>query len=133
ITQSAPAICGTDPVILTSNYVTGNLWSTGETTQSITVTTPANYSLTVSNGNCVSPSVSVNNAQNNNPNLSINGNTVICQGSSTTLTAVVTGTGYTFAWSNGSNAQTTSVNAAGTYSVTVTTPAGCQYTASATV
>ena len=133
ITQSAPAICGSDPVILTSNYPTGNLWSTGETTQSITVTTPGNYSLTVSNGNCTSSSVSVNIAQNSNPNLSISGNTVICQGSSTTLTAVVTGTGYTFAWSNGSNAQSTSVNTAGTYTVTVTTPAGCQYTASATV
>ncbi len=133
ITQSAPAICGTDPVILTSNYVTGNLWSTGETTQSITVTTAGIYTLTVSEGNCASQPVSVNIVQNNNPNLNITGNTIICQGSSTTLTANVTGTGYTFAWSNGSNAQTTSVNAAGTYSVTVTTPAGCQYTASATV
>ncbi|MCC2589767.1 choice-of-anchor L domain-containing protein [Chryseobacterium sp. MFBS3-17] len=133
ITQSAPAICGTTPVTLTSNYATGNVWSTGATTQSITVSTPGTYSLTVSNGACVSQAVSVNVVQNADPNVTITGNLSICQGANTTLTANVTGSGYTFLWSNGSTAQSTAVNAAGTYTVTVTTPAGCQFTASATV
>lgn len=133
ITQSAPAICGTTPVVLTSNYATGNVWSTGATTQSITVTTPGTYSLTVANGTCTSQPVSVNIVQNNDPNVQITGNLSFCPGANTTLTANVTGTGYTFLWSNGSAAQSTVVNTAGTYTVTVTTPAGCQYTASATV
>ncbi len=133
ISQSAPAICGTTPVVLTSNYATGNTWSTGAITQSITVSTPGTYTLTVSNGACVSQTVSVNIVQNANPNLSITGNLSFCQGSSTTLTANVTGTGHTFLWSNGSTAQSTTVNAVGTYTVTVTTSGGCQYTASANV
>ena len=133
ITQSAPAICGTTPVTLTSNYATGNMWSTGATSQAITVTTPGTYTLTVTNGTCSSPPVSVTIVQNNDPNLTITGNLSFCQGSTTTLTASVTGTGHTFLWSNGSTAQSTTVNAAGTYTVTVTTSGGCQYTASATV
>lgn len=133
ISQSAPAICGTTPVTLTSNYATGNVWSTGATTQSIIVSTPGTYTLTVTNGNCTSSPVSLIILQNADPNLNITGNLTFCQGSTTTLTANVTGTGYTFLWSNGSTAQTTTVNTAGTYNVTVTTPAGCQYTDSVTV
>lgn len=133
ITQSAPAICAGTPVTLTSSYATGNVWSTGQTTQSITVTTPGTYSLTTSNGNCVSAPVSVNIVSNPNPNVQITGNLAFCQGGSTTLTATATGTGLTYSWSNGGNAASTTVNAAGTYTVTVTTSGGCQFTASATV
>lgn len=57
------------------------------------------------------------------PAITPSGTTEICAGQSITLDA---GTGYTsYAWSTNQNGQSISVNAAGTYSVTVTTGAGC--------
>ena len=128
IQQSAAVICGTTPVTLTSNYPTGNLWSNGATSPSITVNTPGTYTLTVTNGNCTSTPVSVTIVQENDPNLSITGNLTFCQGSSTTLTANTTGVVNAYNWSNGATTPSITVNTAGTYTVTVTTPAGCQYT-----
>lgn len=133
IAQSAPAICAGTPVTLTSNYATGNVWSTGATTQSIIVSTPGTYTLTTTNGNCPSQPVSVTIVANADPNVQITGNLAFCAGTNTTLTATSTGTGNTYAWSNGGNAASTTVNAPGTYTVTVTTPGGCQFTKSATV
>jgi gliding motility-associated-like protein len=52
ITPGGPvSICTSEPVLLTSSSTTGNLWSTGETTQSITVTATGTVTLTVS-GTC---------------------------------------------------------------------------------
>jgi len=44
-------ICQGESLVLTSNSATNNLWSTGETSQSITINTPGTYSLTVT-GSC---------------------------------------------------------------------------------
>lgn len=44
--------CIGSSVTLTSNYVSGNLWSTGATTQSITVGTTANYTLATTVSTC---------------------------------------------------------------------------------
>jgi uncharacterized repeat protein (TIGR01451 family) len=69
--------------------------------------------------------------------LNLTGNTDLCAGESTTLTAqIVSGVGpYTYAWSNGSNSSsiTVSPSATTTYSVTVTGGNGCFVVASATV
>lgn len=57
------------------------------------------------------------------PNINLGPNTGICPGGSLTLNA---GAGYTaYLWSGGSTSQTRTVNAAGTYSVTVTNSVGC--------
>ena len=42
----------TGPVTFTSGFATGNVWSTGETTQSITVASSGTYTLSTNNGNC---------------------------------------------------------------------------------
>jgi hypothetical protein len=47
-----PAPCIGSSVTLSSNYVSGNLWSTGATTQSISVTTTANYTLATTVSSC---------------------------------------------------------------------------------
>lgn len=133
ISQNAPAICAGNPVILTSNYPTGNLWSTGATTQSITVTTAGTYSLIVNNGNCPSQSVSVVIVENANPNVQITGVLSFCQGGSTTLTATSTGTGINYLWSTGLSNIDIIVNTAGTYTVTAITPGGCQFSTSVIV
>ncbi|AZA80826.1 hypothetical protein C1637_11560 [Chryseobacterium lactis] len=133
ITASSTAICNGNSVILTSSIPTGNTWSTGATTPSITVTTAGTYTLTNTNGACIGDPVSITIGAGTDPNLQVTGNTVFCQGSSTTLTATASGTGNTFAWSNGVNTAANTVTTAGIYTVTVTTPAGCQYQKSVTV
>lgn len=45
-------ICEGDDIELTANYGDSYLWNTGETTQSILVSEPGNYSVTVQNSNC---------------------------------------------------------------------------------
>ncbi|MDZ7879800.1 MAG: PKD domain-containing protein [Saprospiraceae bacterium] len=64
------------------------------------------------------------------PNVAITGNTNICQGSSTTLTA--TGSA-SYLWSNGATTPSVTVNQSGTFTVTVTNSSGCTGTASQTV
>jgi hypothetical protein len=55
ISASGPInLCQGESVVLTSSYATGNLWSNGATTQSITVTQSGSYS--VINGGCSAPS-----------------------------------------------------------------------------
>ena len=48
--------CQGGSVVLSSSSATGNTWSNGATTQSITVTSSGSYSVTVSNGNCTATS-----------------------------------------------------------------------------
>ena len=47
ITASSTVICNNGSITLTSNYATGNTWSTGQTTQSITVNAPGVYTLSL--------------------------------------------------------------------------------------
>jgi len=104
------------------------LWSTNDATQTISVTSPGTYSVTVSDAGGCSGTASVTVSQNPFLTPTISGNTSFCSGSSTTLDA---GSGYAaYHWSNGGTAQTISVNTSGTYSVTVSDASGCTGTAS---
>ncbi|WP_333596926.1 hypothetical protein, partial [Chryseobacterium flavum] len=132
ITPSANKLCPGGTITLTSSHATGNTWSTGETTQSITVNTPGTYSLISSNGICTSPPASITISAESDPDIQISGNLIVCE-APTQLTASSTGNGNTYAWSDGSAGNIISVSAPGTYTVTVTTPAGCQYQKSVTV
>ena len=63
-----------------------------------------------------------------------NGNTTFCQGGSVTLTASAgTNVNNSYLWSNGSTSSAVSVNATGTYSVTVTHAGLCSGTAAVPV
>ncbi|HEX8254238.1 MAG TPA: hypothetical protein VF846_13930 [Thermoanaerobaculia bacterium] len=98
------------------------LWSTGETTQTIVVSSSGAYSVTVSNGTC-SASDSHNVTISNTVTPVISGPTSACASQSVTLDA---GAGFaSYLWSTGATTQTIAVNASGTYSVTVTTAGGC--------
>ncbi|REC67689.1 hypothetical protein DRF59_08650, partial [Chryseobacterium flavum] len=132
ITPSANKLCPGGTITLTSSHATGNTWSTGETTQSITVNTPGTYSLISSNGICTSPSASITISAESDPDIQISGNFIVCE-APTQLTASSTGNGNTYAWSDGSTGNTISVSTPGTYTVTVTTSAGCLYQKSVTV
>lgn len=130
ITASGPTtFCTGDSVILSSNQATGNLWSTSAATQSITVMTSGSYDVTYTDANgCSATSntttVSVSNAPA--PTITIQGNTALCPGDAVTLTS---SPGDTYLWTpGGATTQSITVNAAGTYFVTVTNTDPCNGT-----
>ncbi|RYE12066.1 MAG: hypothetical protein EOP51_32225, partial [Sphingobacteriales bacterium] len=105
------------------------LWSTGATSQTISISTEGAYSVTVTNASGCKASASVTATYAVLAAPTITGNLSFCPGSATTLDA---GANYSsYRWSNGATSRTISVSTAGTYTVTVTNAAGC--TASASV
>lgn len=56
VTEGSITFCQGGSVVLTSSAPAGNVWSTGETTQSITVTAGGSYTVSFTDGNsCTSP------------------------------------------------------------------------------
>ena len=66
-------ICEGESIELTANYGDSYLWNTGETTQSISVNEPGDYSVTVENSNCSfvieSPSTNISQIQVEGPTI----------------------------------------------------------------
>ncbi|MEZ5108766.1 MAG: choice-of-anchor L domain-containing protein [Bacteroidia bacterium] len=122
-------LCPGGSVDLEANAGNSYLWSTGETTQTITVSTAGTYIVTVyETPTCfASDTISVTVAA---PTASISGVTTICSGQATTLTATA---GNSYIWSNGATSQSITVSSATTYTVTVTYPGGCTASASVAV
>ncbi|WP_300666693.1 T9SS type A sorting domain-containing protein [Fluviicola sp.] len=114
------SLCGSGSVTLTSSQTTGNTWSTGETTQSITVSNAGTYSVTYSTGGTCSatsaPVVVTVNSAPATPVITPNGSTTFCAGGSVTLTSSQA-TGNT--WSTGETTQSIVVSNAGNYTVSV--------------
>ena len=97
-------------------------WSTGETTNQITVTTEGTFTVTVVDSDGCIASDDVVTDENTQLLPSITGDTAICDNGSATLDAGAGFTGYN--WSNGEITQMITVNSANTYTVTVT-QGGC--------
>lgn len=133
---SAPTITGNTSfcsggyTTLTATGGDSYQWSTGATSATINVNTAGNYSVTASTSNGCSGSTSVNVVENQPVNVTITGNSVICNETSTTLTAT---SGASYLWSSGETTQSISVNTPGSYSVTVTNTNGCSGSSSQTV
>ncbi|MDH4471394.1 MAG: PKD domain-containing protein [Fluviicola sp.] len=132
ITAGGPTtFCAGGSVVLTSSSATGNLWSTGATTQSITVSTSGTYTVSVTTGGCTSASSAGTTITVNplpaTPTISAGGPTTFCAGGSVVLTSS-SATGNT--WSTGATTQSITVSTAGTYTVTVNS-GGCNSAASA--
>ena len=124
ITAGGPTtFCQGDSVVLTSSLGEGNTWSTGETTQSITVKVSGNYTVTVDNGCSSITSASTQVNVNPLPTVTVTGG-FICPGASGTLDA---GPGFSgYLWSTGATTQTISVSSPGVFTVTVTDGNGCK-------
>ena len=131
ISSNGPTtFCQGSNVVLTSSVGTSYLWSSGETTPSITVSTSGSYSVTLTDGNgCSSVSSPELITVNPLPVSQISGNTTICQGSTTTLTASA---GTSYLWSTGDTTQAITVGILGNYSVTVTDANACSQLSSVT-
>jgi len=107
------------------NPLLNHLWSTGDTTQWITVGTSGVYEAMVDNGYCFSDdqvSVVVNPLPTNN--LAVD--SVICFGLPPyEMTLDAGNAGSTYSWNTNAVQQTININQAGIYSVQVTTAFGC--------
>lgn len=142
VTAGGPlSFCSGGNVVLTSSAATGNTWSTGATTQSITVSTAGTYTVTASNAGCTSAAsaaqtVTVNALDNATYAYPTNS---ICDASpNQTPTTSAAGTfsatpaGLVFA-----STTTGEINVAGStpgsYSVTYTTSGACPNTSTQTI
>lgn len=134
-----PAISGAGPLCpgatLTlsagdPNY-TGYNWSNGQNSPSVTINAAGVYTVTVTAANGCSGTASATVTPGSSTTTSIIGNTIICNGNSTTL--IATGSFQSYNWSNGASGSIITVNQTGLYSVTVTTAQGCTGTATTTV
>jgi PKD repeat protein len=131
----ATTFCAGGSVILTSTTGNSYLWSTGATSQSITATTAGTYTVQVSNAsgcqsansNAITVTVNPTPAV---PSITAGGTMTFCAGGSVTLTSTA---GNSYLWSNGATTQSITATTAGTYTVQVSNPSGCQSTASAAV
>jgi hypothetical protein len=122
------AICMGDSLVLNAgNPGASYSWSNSSTNQTLTVNSAATYFVFVTDPvtSCYS-SDTIAIAQNTLPVVAIGADTAICNGNALMLDAGHPGSSY--AWSNTSTTQTTSVTTAGTYSVLVTDANGCKGT-----
>lgn len=110
------SLCPGEEVTLMSDSPGGNLWSTGEVTPSIVVSTAGIYTVTVSNECRQVVSAPVTVVMNQPPVALLTGDTLICHGEVTALT--VSG-GTSQLWSTGSTEASILVDDAGVYSVIV--------------
>ena len=125
--------CTVTSITLTATGGDSYAWSDGSTTDMTTVTTAGTYTVTVTSDNGCTDTASITISQSTDvPTASITSSddSLTCEVTSITLTA--TG-GDSYAWSNGSTTDTTTVTTAGTYTVTVTAANGCTDTASITI
>ncbi|MEM6262827.1 MAG: PKD domain-containing protein [Bacteroidota bacterium] len=131
IVPSGPTtFCAGTSVNLDAGNFDSYLWSTGATSQSITVTATGTYIVTVTDTNLCQASDTLQVRVNNNPTPSVTaGAPSICPGDSTQLT---TGAFSSYLWSTGETTQSI-FGGIGTFQVTVTDANGCQGTAQTTI
>jgi len=123
VTSSGPvSFCTGDSVVLTASPGNSYLWSTGETTRSITVNSTDNYSVTVT-GSCGTSTASQSVLAEPLPSavITANGPLVFCQGNSVVLSAAA---GGNYLWSTGETSASVIVGSSGTYILSVSNSCG---------
>ncbi len=136
--SGATTFCQGGSVNLSSNYPTGNLWSTGANTSSINVVSSGNYSVAYTDGSgCTSPSSNIQVTVNPVPTANIGAApNAICLVNSTTLTYVGSASAAAnYVWNfgggnvlsgSGQGPYNISYNTSGSYTVTLSvTELGC--------
>jgi len=117
---SSTTFCAGGNVVLTSSAPSGNVWSNGATTNSITVSTAGSYTVTTTSGTCISsPSaatVVTVNPLPATPTISAGGPISFCTGGNVVLTSSSASGNI---WSNGATTQSTTVSTSNSYTVSV--------------
>ncbi len=98
---TSSSVCEGTPINLTANSGTSYLWSTGESTQTITVSEPGSYSVSVNSlcGLAVSPPLTISHIPSHTDADSV----AVCEGTPVILTANATGTAHWFDASQNGN------------------------------
>jgi hypothetical protein len=122
--------CANSQTTLTAMGGGTYLWNDGTPSQSIVATSSGTYTVTVTNQNGCTASVSANTTVYAVPTPSISGNNEFCQGLS--LNLIASG-GVSYTWSTGSTSTFINVTQTGTYVVTATDSRGCTAEATKTV
>jgi|GEM_PF-818488 len=115
-------ICEGETATLTASGGGDYEWSTGETTESIEVTTGGTFTVTVTNEYGCTDTDEVVVTINPNPEADAGDDQEICDGETATLTA---SGGGSYLWSTGETTASIEVTEAGIYTVTVTNEFGC--------
>ena len=124
------SFCQNDSVVLTANTASSYAWSPGsEITQSITVVSSGNYSVSITDSNGCSDTSGVTLITVNplpTPIITAGGPTTLCPGDSVTLTSSLAAN---YLWIPlGDTTQAVSADSTGNYSVLVTDSNGCSNT-----
>ncbi len=114
--------CGGTATLDAQNAGATYAWTTGATTQTITVSSGGTFGVTVTNANGCTASDAINVAINGFPVVALGPDVTQCSGS---VTLDAQNAGATYLWSTAATTQTISVSASGTYSVVVTDANGC--------
>jgi hypothetical protein len=123
-------VCAGSSTTLTASGANTYSWSTGDNTASVNIDAFGVYTVTGTSSEGCSNTASVTVLVSQLPVITITGETDICAGESTTLTA---NGGETYLWSDGTTGNTLTVSTAGTYQVIGYNAAGCNAMAGATV
>ena len=118
------SFCTGGNVVLTSSEATGNVWSSSEVSQAITVSSTGVYTVTYTDNNgCSATSAATSVNVSNAPIPTINASaTEACSGETIVLTA---STSDSYLWSNGATTQTINVTASDDFTVTTTNADAC--------
>lgn len=117
--NGSPILCGNGSTIqLSANPGFEYLWSTNATTQSITVSQPGNYTVTIDDGSgCTGTgSIFIQESPDETPTVALSGPATFCEGGSLTLTSS-SAAGYS--WTGGASSQSIEVTTSGNYAVTI--------------
>jgi len=119
-------ICDGANLLLDANdgvAFTSFLWSTLETTSSVTITSPGQYYVTLTNTNSCSNADTINVGQYNPVNFNLTDEEMICLGDSVVIDA---GSGFSsYTWDDGDTTQTNTFYGFGVYTVVVTDTNNC--------
>ena len=125
ITPVNVSACEGQPIVLDAGFPGSTYaWNTGDNSQSITVTQPGQYVATITDIQACQAIMTFHATFNPLPVVDLGPDLALCGVASHTVDAG--NAGNSLLWSTGATAQQLTVTGTGTYSVTATTPQGCQ-------
>lgn len=117
-------ICfGTQKTLQAGSGFASYTWNDGTSIESLIVTLPDTYSVTVTDANSCTKTDSIIINQHSLPVVSAGNDTSICKGDTITFTATAGFT--TYSWNTGASTQSIQADTGGFYSVTITDGNGC--------
>ena len=125
IVNGSLTFCSDQSLVLVAAAGQSYMWSTGDTSQSITVDQAGSYYAVVTSVNgCIDTTASYTTTLFPDADTAVtaSGSLDFCNGGSATLTAAL---GHNYIWNTGETTQSITVNQSGSYQALVTTNAGC--------